>query len=579
VIENALRQALAGLQSQAAVVQGIQSVTIDTAAPPRLAAGSSPAEVVGSLPGAGSWRVVVTLGLGITVGPATIGSDLTLEVDGIAASAPLDFDMTDPRRPILASAGAPQIAFAITLTSSSPVVQALTGPLTQVLGPIVRAALLAGTSVAQQQIAGAIGALPRAPWGLGGPPLAPAPQPAADLRVLALGISDEIERHHIPFATVLPAVFDQPGYGNGTPVDYVDYGDSACWNGHYLAAEALRYDLTGDPGALANAARVLDGVAALLDVASGAGDGLLSRCVAPMSSPFAAGLLAASSDSYTGTHNGVPYAGFSEISRDQYIGTMLGLTETWLRVPPLRAEAGALIGRIVHYLDGHDWIAYLHNQPIMSAPFASSPDVLWAFATIANVVDRATWGGFHDSTKDIARVLWFPVWFSSREVMDGYYKFNLGHGTMAILASAETDPALYREYIKGLEIMRDVTGHHQNAWFDAVYAAAVPTAAPQWGPIVKTELEHWAVRDRRCHGTTNSADPAVAKSLYSDAIVTTPRWVATYPLPIEKRVCGDFLGQTDPFQLDGGVTDPHLQEPGIDLVLPYWLGRSYGLFP
>jgi hypothetical protein len=208
-----------------------------------------------------------------------------------------------------------------------------------------------------------------------------------------------------------------------------------------------------------------------------------------------------------------------------------------------------------------------------------NPDALWALLKCANTVDRTEWGAMHDVNEPLAGIVWFPIWVSSREVHDGYYKFNLMHSTMAMLVATETDPVLYREYVKGLEVMHDAVGHHMNAWFDVVYGQAVPTAAAAIGPLVENELQHWALRPRRSFSLANSADPTVAKTYYTPASVGggQPNWVANYPLPIEKRASGDFLWQTDPFQLDCGG-DGKTQYPGIDLILPYWMGRSFGFF-
>src|SRR5439155_21449822 len=94
-------------------------------------------------------------------------------------------------------------------------------------------------------------------------------------------ISDDTPRDHLPYDTLIPALFDQPGYGHGNVTAYTDFGDSAIWTGHYLMAEALRYDLTQDPRALDRARRAVSGLRACLDVA-GPGDGHLARCAVPV---------------------------------------------------------------------------------------------------------------------------------------------------------------------------------------------------------------------------------------------------------------------------------------------------------
>jgi len=72
----------------------------------------------------------------------------------------------------------------------------------------------------------------------------------------ALTISRNIQQLHMPYGTVLDPVFASsdpasPGYSEVR--GYTRAGDSAIWTGHYLAAEAFRYQVTRSPDALANA--------------------------------------------------------------------------------------------------------------------------------------------------------------------------------------------------------------------------------------------------------------------------------------------------------------------------------------
>src|SRR5262245_53016527 len=79
----------------------------------------------------------------------------------------------------------------------------------------------------------------------------------------AVSISDNIQRLHLPYGTVLDPVFgssDPNSSAYSQVVSYARAGDSALWTGHYLAAEAFRYRVTKSPDALANAWRALRGL-------------------------------------------------------------------------------------------------------------------------------------------------------------------------------------------------------------------------------------------------------------------------------------------------------------------------------
>jgi uncharacterized protein (TIGR03437 family) len=51
---------------------------------------------------------------------------------------------------------------------------------------------------------------------------------------------------------------------------------------------------------------------------------------------------------------------------------------------------------------------------------------------------------------------------------------------------------------------------------------------------------------------------------------------ACEPIPVPERVRTDFLWQRSPFLLYGGG-EGRIEGPGIDFILPYWMGRHYGI--
>ena len=66
----------------------------------------------------------------------------------------------------------------------------------------------------------------------------------------ALAISANIQAVHLPYGTMLDPIYAAPN--SSQIVDYTRCGDSAIWTGHYLAAEAFRYNVTGSADALNN---------------------------------------------------------------------------------------------------------------------------------------------------------------------------------------------------------------------------------------------------------------------------------------------------------------------------------------
>src|ERR1017187_4503957 len=90
----------------------------------------------------------------------------------------------------------------------------------------------------------------------------------------ALAISANIQATHVPFGTVLDPIFAGPA--SNQIIGYTRCGDSAIWTGHYLAAEAFRYNVTQSSDALNNLKGAIAGIKAMTDVT---GTNLLARCL------------------------------------------------------------------------------------------------------------------------------------------------------------------------------------------------------------------------------------------------------------------------------------------------------------
>src|SRR5690349_6865322 len=108
----------------------------------------------------------------------------------------------------------------------------------------------------------------------------------------ALAISQTIQARHFPHSTLLDPIFNSPT--DNQIVGYTRCGDSAIWTGHYLAAEAFRYKVTGSADALANVWSALHGIHSLRVVTGSgflSGSGLLARCLMPTDWPFASSIM------------------------------------------------------------------------------------------------------------------------------------------------------------------------------------------------------------------------------------------------------------------------------------------------
>ncbi len=601
-LQQQIGQALNGIS-----LLSLSSVQLDAAASPALNT-SAPAptqSVLLQLPTApGVWQLEFDAMVGGTF-PINIGGftqNITLQaplqvvVQDVRAEMPIDVDLSGPI-PVIGNAGTPQIQLQIVVSSSNPLLNGLGGLLTQVLDPIVRAALTVGAYYAQWQLGQVQGMLPNSTqWGQGGQPL-PTLSNGPNLDSLASVIADELQLNHMPFEMVYPAVFDQPHSG-GQVVEYRHWGDSALWTGGYLAAESYRFDHNGDPRALAGAQRLVTGYELCSQVVPAPQQGLLARTTMPLGSPHALPL-ATKGNYFTGTVNGQMYAALGDTSRDSYTGTMFGLGQAYHRIPSLRGQIAPIVERLLTYLDTHGWTVYkAPNQTNnltgneWSVTFSQSPTAVLNFATIGNMIDPQQFGAMHQQMAGLSSMLWFPTWASAMEIHESYYKFNLGHMNLLSLLELETDPDRYRDYLTVLRVMRNAVAHHDNPWFNAVNGVALPPQAVATGQQVQQELWYWSQRPRRGFVASNSTNPNIAKTTYvanlpnannspSSPFVTGPRpmEVAVYPVPIPLRPNTSFVWSSSPFELDGYWADPKEQHPGIDLLLPLYISQNHGMLP
>ncbi|HEX2781552.1 MAG TPA: hypothetical protein VHM30_18755, partial [Gemmatimonadaceae bacterium] len=403
-----------------------------------------------------------------------------------------------------------------------------------------------------------------------GPPLA-----AVANEPDALAISSNIQATHTPFGTVI-----DPVYGSGDPtspayttlVGYSRAADAAIWTGHYLAAEAFRYNVTGSADALANVKREVDAIGALIEIP---GTGVLARFAAPASSPWTAGIVTGESQHgiYEGVWNGATQCWLGNTSRDQYTGVFFGLAVAYDMVPDakLQKQIGKNISRMLDFLLANGWNVPMPPEPVstvcphgsaydvVSTTFLQRPDQRLAFLQIGRHVNPKRFDAAYLAERSAsAPEVSLPVLTECQDPHGSYYKFNLDYANLYNLVRLEEPTSPYRAlYLNAYQTLRGCTGTHQNAHFDAIDRALT---GPDAARDAETQdlLGLWLDRPRRDY--------------YKDLSTTYPvcGGRACSPIPVNDRVNTDFLWQRSPFQLSGGK-DGTIETAGIDYILPYWM--------
>jgi hypothetical protein len=426
-------------------------------------------------------------------------------------------------------------------------------------------------------------------------PPTPASLAAADPQVLlsakpdqsaADAISANIQSLHLVREFPYPAIVD-PRFGSGDPtapsystvVGYAHGGDAAIWTGHYLAAEAFRYAVTKSPDALTNARRALDGIQGLVDVTAPEqpGDapweqaGLLSRFLWPDSWWYADRMANEEGGHgvYHGTVGGVAHSWLGNTSRDQYSGVFFGLAIAFDLMQDdadARSRAARLVTTMLHYLLDNGWNVRLPDGRI-SATFLQRPDQRLALLQIGrhlNPSDLRIETEYAAERATNAATVPLPIAAECQDPHGSYYKFNLDHINLYNLIRLEEPGVPRRLYMNAFATLRECTGAHQNAHFNMI-ERGVEGAGARRDRDTEKYLKLWLRRPRRDYYVDlRGTYPACGE----DRSCTVIR--------IDERVNTDFLWQRSPFLLYGGG-DGTIETPAIDYLLPYWMGRYYGV--
>jgi hypothetical protein len=375
----------------------------------------------------------------------------------------------------------------------------------------------------------------------------------------AIAISQNVRARHMPFGTIMDPIFATPD--SEEIVGYTHCGDSAIWTGHYLAAEAFRYNVTRSPEALDNVKVALGGIESLLDVT---GTNLLSRCLIPMDSPYAQAIIQEEASHGVYQNKQFRFYWIGGTSRDQYSGVFFGLGVAYDLVddPQVRARIASLTTLLLDFLRGHNWSVTMPNGSI-STTFIGRADQELSLFQVGRHVNSSRFSTSYDLNRFfLSPLVIVPI---SIEVLDNnsYFKFNLDAINLFNLIRLESSSfkGIYRE---AYDILRRHTNDQINAFFNMIDRAL---SGPNDARDANTRemLEEWLLRPRR-------DVPIDLRGIYPAC--GSPD-MACVPVPIVDRPRTDFLWQRNPFLLVGQGAGT-IETAGIDYILPYWMGRYYG---
>jgi hypothetical protein len=413
----------------------------------------------------------------------------------------------------------------------------------------------------------------------------------------AILISQNIQRIHIPHGTLIDPLFKSanPLSADYTVIErYTRGGDSALWTGHYLAAEAFRYRVTGSAEALANVRKALGGIKSLVDVT---GTDLLARCLVPVDWEInvdKGGII--NEEAHHGIHvsniGGQSYYWVGNTSRDQYSGVFFGLAVAYDMVndangQDVRVAVGQIVTRLLDFLLKNNWAVVMPNGTI-STVFVGRYEQQLSFLQVGRHVNPSRFESRYQTFRTLfGNLVGTAIFFDSLDNHNSYFKFNLDYINLYNLIRLEESGSRYRdEYLDAYNTLRNKTHDHGNVHFNLIDLAVKGINVTRDG-----ETRAFLFSDRGVRGITVAGAAKTPRALL-DEWLTRPRrdtwldWRGTYqacgddracaPIPVKDQVRTDFLWQRSPYLLWGGGYGL-IETAGIDYILPYWMGRYYGV--
>ena len=381
----------------------------------------------------------------------------------------------------------------------------------------------------------------------------------------AVSISNNIQALHLPYNVIIDPVFAGPT--SQQVVGYSRGGNASIWTGHYLAAEAFRYKVTNSSDAIDNVRKALAGIRSLVDVT---GTNLLARCVIPVDSPYAQGIITeeAGHGIFTGSLGDQTYYWIGNTVRDEYAGVFFGLGVAYDAVEDatVRSEIREITTRLLDFLLQNDWAVVTPTG--VSTVFWGRPDQQLSFLQVGRRVNPDRFQSTYRNYRFwYASTVIVPISYDVLEDHGSYFKFNLNSITLYNLIRLE-DSSYYRWlYMNAYNVLRRTTDDHRNGHFNMIDRGL---KGPDGGRDAETRslLEEWLSRSRRDEWVDWRPDPRYQPPCGEDRACDT--------IPIADRVHTDFLWQRSPFLLYGGGQG-NIEGAGIDYILPYWMARYYGV--
>lgn len=382
---------------------------------------------------------------------------------------------------------------------------------------------------------------------------------------------------------------------------YDGLGDGLIWTGQYLGSLALRYAVEPSEDLRQQILAILDKFDLLMHVSGRTG--YLARYAGPADDPgyfpyyqqYGKGedpdRPGLGNRAYQGAPPYEDYVWLGHSSRDAYDGFLFGMALTWKYVddPEIQLRLEALTTCVAdRMLRDSFWV--FDGQGGITNP---TPTFRLAYTRLFLSVLPEDYGGNNDRgflscdgsglSLQAVKYQWIDLTYGCRlgalslfgenargKYAGSYFPANLTFITMASLCALETDE---KDLAKLQRVLRNLyqkeVSDHLNAHFAAIYMLFTgdvednDARATLQGQLLDFPDDKWG----RAVDLRN--DPNVEQ--YDED--HTKYAQLTHERPVET-----FIWQRSPCKSHGG-RDDNVEYPGLDLLLPYWMGRVAGVIP
>ncbi len=320
-----------------------------------------------------------------------------------------------------------------------------------------------------------------------------------DKRLIVDKIEDRIFKFNLPFANITSPILDEPDVRRF--LDYKDMdldqfpsfsrytymNDGAIWTGTLLSAMALKYQSNPDQKTKSRIMTLLDKINVLARVN---GDGPLARAAVLEGSPFTSLFnLANGGGVYrVGEVDGQRWAslrGENGITRDQYMGVMTGLINTFFRTDDvqIKKRARQIYCHLLDYLIAVDWKIYEDSNREVSWSSKTFP-TNWAgigyqkftylyagYKMFDYETEKPAYDRYYKEyrkAQPLIKTSWINAFIAGIDPWDGYYSYNLEHTTILALATVLDERLLKRHLGRMVSTLQYFSGHHKNPYFAAI---------------------------------------------------------------------------------------------------------------